>query len=125
MANGARIAAPPRGRALVINVGDMFERLTRGRFGSAPHRVTNTSGAERLSYPLFFDPDFSAPVDPLPTPALHTRAEPRCNEVDLHARMRTCGDYLLGKVGKVFPDLAQQVAEREAAPLTPTVRLTS
>ena len=32
----------------------------------ARHRVTNGSGAERLSHPLFYDPDFAASVDPLP-----------------------------------------------------------
>ncbi|HMO73975.1 MAG TPA: 2-oxoglutarate and iron-dependent oxygenase domain-containing protein [Sphingopyxis sp.] len=104
-ANGEWIAVPPRGRALVVNIGDMFERLTRGRFRSAPHRVINASGRERLSWPLFYDPDFAAPVDPLPIPAT-TRLLPRWDGVDVHDAGGTYGDYLLGKVGKVFPELA-------------------
>ncbi|WP_447765036.1 isopenicillin N synthase family dioxygenase [Sphingopyxis panaciterrae] len=105
VANGDWIAVPPKGRMLVVNIGDMFERLTRGRFRSAPHRVINASGRERLSWPLFYDPDFAASVDPLPVAGTE-RSLPRWDDVDLHAAGGTYGDYLLGKVGKVFPDLA-------------------
>lgn len=104
-ADGAWIAVPPRGHALVVNIGDMFERLTRGRFRSAPHRVINASGRERLSWPLFYDPDFAASVDPLPVPAT-TRLLPRWDGADVHAAGGSYGDYLIGKVGKVFPALA-------------------
>lgn len=104
-ADGSWIAVPPRGHALVVNIGDMFERLTRGRFRSAPHRVINASGRKRLSWPLFYDPDFAASVDPLPVPAT-TRLLPRWDGVDVHQAGGTYGDYLIGKVGKVFPGLA-------------------
>jgi isopenicillin N synthase-like dioxygenase len=102
------IDVPPRGDALVINIGDMFERLTRGRFRSAPHRVVNRAGVSRYSFPLFFDPDFVAPVEPLPIDA-ETRflRETRWDGIDVHDPIGTYGDYLIGKVGKVFPDLAQ------------------
>jgi isopenicillin N synthase-like dioxygenase len=104
-ADGSWIAVPPRGRSLVINIGDMFERLTRGRFRSAPHRVINGSGQRRLSWPLFYDPDFAASVDPLPIPAT-TRLLPRWDGLDVHDAGGTYGDYLIAKVGKVFPELA-------------------
>lgn len=100
------IDVPPLGDALVINVGDMFERLTRGRFRSAPHRVVNRAGASRYSFPLFFDPDFTAPVEPLPIAGFEATCEARWDDVDLHAPIGTYGDYLLGKVSKVFPELA-------------------
>jgi isopenicillin N synthase-like dioxygenase len=107
---GDWFAVPPRGRALVINVGDMFERLTGGRFRSAPHRVINRSRGERLSYPLFYDPDFAGPVDPLPiAEAPTTRVLARWDGIDVHGQSGTYGDYLLGKVGKVFPELAGRV----------------
>lgn len=106
------IDVPPLGGALVINVGDMFERLTRGRFRSAPHRVVNRSGVSRYSFPLFFDPEFAAPVDPLPIEGREAAGgEARWDDVDLHARIGTYGDYLLGKVSKVFPELAESKLE--------------
>lgn len=104
-ADGGWIAVPPRGRSLVVNIGDMFERLTRGRFRSAPHRVINGSGQERLSWPLFYDPDFAASVDPLPIPAT-ARLLPRWDGLDVHDAGGTYGDYLIAKVAKVFPELA-------------------
>lgn len=101
------IDVPPRGDALVINVGDMFERLTRGRFRSAPHRVVNRAGVSRYSFPLFFDPDFVAAVEPLPIESGDdTQSEARWDGVDIHDPIGTYGDYLIGKVSKVFPELA-------------------
>ncbi|MDO9367590.1 MAG: 2-oxoglutarate and iron-dependent oxygenase domain-containing protein [Sphingopyxis sp.] len=100
------IDVPPLGDALVINVGDMFERLTRGRFRSAPHRVINRAGVSRYSFPLFFDPNFTAPVEPLLIADSDATFEARWDDVDPHAPIGTYGEYLIGKVSKVFPELA-------------------
>jgi isopenicillin N synthase-like dioxygenase len=105
------IEAPPIEGALVCNIGDMLERLTGGRFKSTPHRVRNVSGHDRLSFPLFFDPDFTAPMQPLPNAALtdaeRDRAE-RWDGASVHEFQGTYGDYLLGKVAKVFPQLVDE-----------------
>ncbi|MFD0594231.1 2OG-Fe(II) oxygenase family protein [Catellatospora coxensis] len=66
---GGWIDAPPVPGTFVCNIGDMLDRLTGGWYRSTPHRVRNVSGNERLSFPFFFDPDFSAEVPPLPGPA--------------------------------------------------------
>lgn len=118
--DGSWLAAPPRGDALVINIGDMFERLTRGRYRSAPHRVINRSGEARLSFPLFFDPDFASTVEPLPMLAnesAHAVADsPRWDGESVHAARGTYGDYLVAKVGRVFPDLADGQNRTSARP---------
>jgi isopenicillin N synthase-like dioxygenase len=114
---GGWIEAPPIEGALVCNIGDMLERLTGGRFKSTPHRVLNASGEDRLSFPLFFDPDFLAAMRPLPAVATDSarraadRAE-RWDAASVHDFEGTYGDYLLGKVAKVFPQLSPGLEAR-------------
>ena len=65
--NGERwIDVPEVPGSLVCNVGDMLERLTRGRYLSALHRVRNSTERNRLSMALFFDPGFDAEMMPIP-----------------------------------------------------------
>jgi isopenicillin N synthase-like dioxygenase len=90
----------------------MLDRLTGGWYLSTPHRVRNDSGRERLSFPLFFDPDFDAEMVPLPPEAAKGKGNagvPRWDGADLQAFTGTYGDYLLGKVSKVFPELGGEV----------------
>ena len=91
---------------LVCNIGDMLERLTGGRYRSTPHRVRNTSGTDRLSFPYFFDPSWDATVPTLPLiDASPNRRDQRWDGQDVQAWSGTYGDYLAAKVAKVFPDL--------------------
>ena len=110
--DGVWFDTPPIPGALVVNIGDMLDRLTQGLYRSAPHRVANTSGRDRLSWPLFFDPAFDAVVEPLPL-AAEVRREARWDAADLSAISGPYGDYLLGKVGKVFPGLESTLSQRE------------
>jgi isopenicillin N synthase-like dioxygenase len=102
------IDAPPIRGALVCNIGDMLDRLTGGIYRSTPHRVLNTSGRSRLSFPYFFDPGFAARIVPLPGHAAPDDSGQRWDRANLHAFDGAYGDYLIGKVGKVFPDLAEK-----------------
>ncbi|MFN3864621.1 MAG: isopenicillin N synthase family dioxygenase [Erythrobacter sp.] len=67
---GEWLPIPASKGALVINVGDMLERLTNGRLRSTTHRVVNPRGdaarRSRYSMPFFlhFRPDFL--IEPLP-----------------------------------------------------------
>jgi isopenicillin N synthase-like dioxygenase len=122
---GGWIEAPPIDGTLVCNIGDMLDRLTGGWFKSTPHRVRNVSGHDRLSFPLFFDPDFAARIEPLPRhAAIDARSidEDRARRWDgasVHEFSGTYGDYLLAKVSKVFPQLREQVLQRGARGPTP------
>jgi len=100
------IEAPPLPGSFVCNIGDMLERMTAGHYRSTPHRVRNTSTRSRLSFPFFFDPSFHAVVRPLQ--GLGTGAddhEPRWDQASVHDFDGPYGDYVLSKVGKVFPEL--------------------
>ncbi|WP_426506859.1 isopenicillin N synthase family dioxygenase [Dactylosporangium sp. McL0621] len=112
------IDAPPIPGTFVCNIGDMLDRMTGGWYRSTPHRVRNTSGNERLSFPFFFDPDFAAEVPPLPG-RTGTGDARRWDGQDLRAFTGTYGDYLVRKVGKVFPELIADVNEDGRAPLPP------
>ena len=107
------VDAPPRPQSFVCNIGDMLDRMTGGLYRSTPHRVAlNTSGRDRLSMPFFFDPHFEARVRPIEgltaSPAAQDRAA-RWDGANIHAFDGTYGDYLLGKVSKVFPELRREV----------------
>jgi isopenicillin N synthase-like dioxygenase len=105
------IAAPPIAGTLICNIGDMLDRLTAGWYRSTPHRALNESGRGRLSFPFFFDPDFDAEIEALPSRARHIVDDrhTRWDKSSVHAFTGTYGDYLLGKVSKVFPDLSRDV----------------
>ena len=113
---GGWIAAPPVAGAYVCNLGDMLDRMTGGRFRSTPHRVRNTSGRSRLSFPFFFDPAFEAQVEPIAVagPPPDDAAE-RWDGASPHLWRGTYGDYLLAKVARVFPELGRDVLPGPAA----------
>ncbi len=106
------VSAPPVPGSFVCNIGDMLDRMTKGLFRSTPHRVRNPAPRDRLSFPFFFDPGFFARVQPIDLPGrdapLDDHAE-RWDRASVHAFQGTYGDYLLNKVGKVFPELQQKV----------------
>lgn len=101
------ISAPPIPGTFVCNIGDMLDRMTGGLYRSTPHRVRNESGRSRLSFPFFFDPNFRAEVKPIEglEKAREDQHE-RWDGASVHQFQGTYGEYVLGKVAKVFPQLA-------------------
>ncbi|NKC11218.1 MAG: 2OG-Fe(II) oxygenase [Gammaproteobacteria bacterium] len=91
--DGEWIAAPPIPGTLVVNVGDLLGRWSNDTYRSTPHRVINTSGQERLSLVLAYDPNAETVVDAglFCAPGETPRYEPI-----------TCGDYLQWRFAKAF-----------------------
>jgi len=96
--------------SFVCNVGDMLDRLTSGRYLSAPHRVQNRGHQNRLSFAFFFDPNFNAEVKPVQSDVVATdNKDERWDHTSVHEFRGTYGEYLLSKVSKVFPELRREV----------------
>mgnify|MGYP001179781380 FL=1 len=91
--NGEWLEAPPIEGSLVVNVGDLLTHWTAGAYKSTPHRVINSSGYERLSIVLAYDPNPETVIDP--RSIMGTRYNG-----DLPAM--TCGDYLQQRFKKAF-----------------------
>jgi isopenicillin N synthase-like dioxygenase len=109
---GRWIEAPPIPGSFICNIGDMLDRMTRGIYRSTPHRVISSAKRDRLSFPLFFDPNFFAEVHPIEALAGEQAADDRHERWDkasVHELSGTYGDYLLNKVSKVFPQLRREV----------------
>lgn len=83
------LAAPYVPGTLVVNIGDLFQRWTNDLYISNLHRVINRTGLERFSIPTFFNLDYDAMVECLPT----------CQSPDNPSRYSpiACGDYLVSR----------------------------
>jgi isopenicillin N synthase-like dioxygenase len=95
--DGEWVSAPPVEGTFIINIGDLVQAMTNGRYSSTVHRVVNTSGVDRYSIPFFIDLDFDAVVEPLPT----------CVSAENPATGSpfTCGEYKYGRFVDVYPHL--------------------
>ena len=115
--NGAGdwIDVPPRGDALVVNIGDMLELWSNGRFVATSHRV-RTVTEERYSFPLFCTLDYHTVLGPLPR-LLAPGEEPRPSLV--------VGEHLFAQTAQTFTYLKNRVAAGELALPDGSVTLSS
>jgi isopenicillin N synthase-like dioxygenase len=62
---GDWIDVPPLADAIVVNIGDLLETWTNGRYVATTHRVRRVT-EERYAFPLFFNVDYYTEIAPLP-----------------------------------------------------------
>ena len=89
--SGEWVGAPPIDDTFVINLGNVMQIWTNGRFSSTPHRVINRFGRDRYSVPLFVNPGSGVRIAPLIGP-------PTPDFVPFHY-----GDYQRDEWRRIFP----------------------
>lgn len=92
------------GGVFIVNLGDMLERWSGGRFASTVHRVVNPGGRERHSCPFFFEPSFDAVVAPVAGSS---------EAVKIKYPPITSGQYLLDKYAATHAGYAAKMAAGE------------
>ncbi|TNE87220.1 MAG: isopenicillin N synthase family oxygenase [Deltaproteobacteria bacterium] len=90
---------------LVVNVGDMMEFITGGRYVSNPHRVQVMRDSARVSAPFFVQPDYDALVRPVLEPA---------EDADNRQRWkpRLGGAYIEERYNATFPSREGRLVNR-------------
>jgi isopenicillin N synthase-like dioxygenase len=74
-AGGDWVLAEPIEGTFVVNIGDLLAHWTNDYYRSTPHRVLNNiSGRDRYSAAFFYDPDYHARIECLPS--CHSAANP-------------------------------------------------
>ncbi|MBT5433153.1 MAG: isopenicillin N synthase family oxygenase [Rhodospirillaceae bacterium] len=92
--DGEWLAIPPVEGTLLVNVGDLLARWSNGRFASTLHRVVNSSGKERFSMAVFYDPAYHTVIDPRDL-GLPPGDEPRFEAT-------VAGEHQLARFNQVF-----------------------
>lgn len=95
---GNWVDIPPPGfhkGKFVVNLGDMLERWTNGRFKSTLHRVVRAESEDRYSIPFFYEPNFDTNVECL---------ESCIGEEGAKYSPITSGEYLIGKYKETHAD---------------------
>ncbi|MEM6941322.1 MAG: 2-oxoglutarate and iron-dependent oxygenase domain-containing protein [Pseudomonadota bacterium] len=90
---GEWVQAPPVPGSLIVNVADLLSRWTAEAYKSTPHRVVNSSGRERMSLVLAYDPNPETVIDAKDVFGSDVTGAPE---------PITCGDYLVWRFGKAF-----------------------
>jgi len=98
------VEAPPIPGTFIVNIGDLLEGWTNGRFKATQHRVVNT-GQERWSMPLFFAVDYHTKIEPLPQ-FVSADNPPRYNPI-------VAGDHLAGFSINLCKHLRRKVVKGE------------
>jgi isopenicillin N synthase-like dioxygenase len=63
--SGDWVGVPPIANTFVINIANLLQRWTNGRFSSTEHRVINRYGKDRYSIAFFVYPSHSTVIEPI------------------------------------------------------------
>ena len=63
--HGEWVGAPPLEDSFVVNIGDILQYWSNGRYSSTQHRVINRNGADRYSIPYFVNPSADTEISAL------------------------------------------------------------
>ncbi|WJX71316.1 hypothetical protein P8452_55322 [Trifolium repens] len=74
------INIPPVNGALVINIGDVLQIMSNGRYKSIEHRVVANRNKTRISMPIFVNPAPDSVIGPLPE-ILENGDEPQYKQI--------------------------------------------
>lgn len=104
--HGEWVDVPPLADTLVMNVGDMAEVISAGRYRSNPHRVLN-KGQQRFSMPFFAAFDYDAEIRPMLV---------NLNTIGHTKPSLIAGEHLLQQVRQDFAYLRMQVTDKVTEP---------
>ncbi len=76
---------------IVVNIGDLMERWSNGKFRSVPHYVKNLKPQDRHSIVFFVDPASNTVIEPVVSDGDKRRFEPI-----------GCAEYITGRFDKSF-----------------------
>lgn len=96
MKDGTWVYVNPVNGALIVNIGDMMERWTNGRWKSTRHRVVHREGKYRVSVPFFYEPNFECAVKPLAKFVSDTNTSGECTT-------EPYGSYIERMIRKTYP----------------------
>jgi isopenicillin N synthase-like dioxygenase len=96
--SGEWIGVPPIDGTFVINIGNILQRWSNGRFSSTEHRVINRYGKDRYSIAFFADPNY------------HTAIRPIVDQTSSDEPPFICGEYIHKNYQRIYPQRASQAA---------------
>lgn len=120
--DGRFVDVPVLPGAFVVNIGEMFQLVTRGYFKATVHRVVSPPpGEQRISLAYFFNPKLEATLSPIELPAALAALASGGDSVDPgNPILANYGDNSLKVRLRAHPD----VAERHHADLLASGRWT-
>lgn len=98
--DGTWADVPVREGALIMNIGDMMEIMSNGRWLATRHRVRKVA-KERFAFPMFFSCDYDHVVAPLVR-----------DEAPRYAPLRS-GEHLFNQTAQTFAYLKRRIASGE------------